>query len=189
MDKLKMVLFCSHWRKRSRCAMTVSLSERSAGRPRFENFLRSGANASPEALLEAKFHPNHDPKNGRFTFAPGGTGMAPKDRGRPNASAMQQSKLVPFHPHPDEQAIDLEVSNKLNHLVTDKGTRQSVTIASTTLTFQRTGPQTVSVLGFDGHVSLDGRFKVGANQVTFALGQPRLTVWRDSPRLTHSRRT
>ena len=38
----------------------------------FNHFLRSGQRFSPEAFSdEVKGNPNHDPKNGQFTFGPG----------------------------------------------------------------------------------------------------------------------
>lgn len=44
---------------------------RSAERLTFEHYLRTGQRIEPGAV-ERKFNPYHDPRNGRFTFAPGG---------------------------------------------------------------------------------------------------------------------
>jgi hypothetical protein len=44
---------------------------KSAERLAFEHYLRTGQRIEPNAV-ERKFNPYHDPRNGRFTFAPGG---------------------------------------------------------------------------------------------------------------------
>jgi hypothetical protein len=44
---------------------------KSAERLTFEHYLRTGQRIEPDAV-ERKFNPYHDPRNGRFTFAPGG---------------------------------------------------------------------------------------------------------------------
>jgi hypothetical protein len=45
---------------------------KSAERKVFEHYLRTGRILSSVAPLERKFNPYHDPRNGQFTFAPGG---------------------------------------------------------------------------------------------------------------------
>lgn len=45
---------------------------KSAERWAFEHYLRTGRRMSAADVLEQKFNPYHDPRNGRFTFAPGG---------------------------------------------------------------------------------------------------------------------
>jgi hypothetical protein len=44
----------------------------SPARQAFEIYLRTGRRVS----FEQKFNPYHDPRNGQFTFAPGGAGSA-----------------------------------------------------------------------------------------------------------------
>lgn len=49
--------------------------KKSAERLAFEHYLRTGRRLSPQMgsqEVEHKFNPYHDPRNGRFTFAPGG---------------------------------------------------------------------------------------------------------------------
>jgi predicted chitinase len=64
-------------------AMTVS-SDKSPTQRAFSHYLRTGRRLPKETFLEAqdielKFNPYHDPRNGQFTFAPGGarTGSRP----------------------------------------------------------------------------------------------------------------
>ena len=45
---------------------------RSAERRAFEFFLRTGRRLIEPVSVENKFNPYHDPRNGQFTFAPGG---------------------------------------------------------------------------------------------------------------------
>lgn len=45
---------------------------KSAERLAFEIYLRTGRRIARPAPAESKFNPYHDPRNGRFTFAPGG---------------------------------------------------------------------------------------------------------------------
>lgn len=55
--------------------MTRDLADRerkSAERRAFELFLRTGRRLARPAASELKFNPYHDPRNGQFTFAPGG---------------------------------------------------------------------------------------------------------------------
>lgn len=50
--------------------------QKSLHRQVFEHFLRTGRRsnlAAPSLQLERKFNPYHDPENGQFTFAPGGS--------------------------------------------------------------------------------------------------------------------
>lgn len=56
--------------------MTARSAEQDTGfrRRSFEFYLRTGLQLIPPAEeLEQKFNPYHDPYNGRFTFAPGGS--------------------------------------------------------------------------------------------------------------------
>jgi Phosphodiester glycosidase len=49
----------------------------------FAHYLRTGERLHGEAaerFLELKFNPHHDPDDGRFTFAPGGGSLAPRQR-------------------------------------------------------------------------------------------------------------
>jgi hypothetical protein len=51
------------------------IERKSAERLAFEYFLRTGRLLPPQAssrAVEQKFNPYHDPRDGRFTFAPGG---------------------------------------------------------------------------------------------------------------------
>lgn len=51
----------------------LSAEPRSAERLAFERYLRTGFRAEQQpGALEHKFNPYHDPRDGRFTFAPGG---------------------------------------------------------------------------------------------------------------------
>lgn len=53
----------------------LATEKKSAERLAFEHYLRTGRRLSPQAWgqgVEHKFNPYHDPRNGRFTFAPGG---------------------------------------------------------------------------------------------------------------------
>jgi hypothetical protein len=60
---------------------------RSAERIAFEVYLRTGRRIDLELAAEQKFNPYHDPRNGRFTFAPGGPRSIANpifsDRGKP----------------------------------------------------------------------------------------------------------
>lgn len=49
----------------------------------FGLFLRTGRRVVPPPPIELKFNPYHDPRNGRFTFAPGGVANASSDRSKP----------------------------------------------------------------------------------------------------------
>lgn len=57
---------------------TAEVEIKSAGRLAFAHYLRTGQRISEADInlgsdrIEAKFNPYHDPRNGRFTFAPGG---------------------------------------------------------------------------------------------------------------------
>ena len=44
----------------------------SQARELFRIYLRTGRRGPPAAIVEFKFNPYHDPRNGQFTFAPGG---------------------------------------------------------------------------------------------------------------------
>ncbi len=44
----------------------------SVARKAFSLFLRTGKRLAVFEPIEAKFNPYHDPRNGQFTFAPGG---------------------------------------------------------------------------------------------------------------------
>lgn len=44
----------------------------SQARESFRIYLRTGRRVPPAAIVELKFNPYHDPRNGQFTFAPGG---------------------------------------------------------------------------------------------------------------------
>ncbi|AEG49830.1 hypothetical protein Sphch_2169 [Sphingobium chlorophenolicum L-1] len=53
----------------------LAAEKKSVERLAFEDYLRTGRRLSPQAWkqgIECKFNPYHDPRNGRFTFAPGG---------------------------------------------------------------------------------------------------------------------
>lgn len=53
----------------------LATETKSAERLAFEHYLRTGRRLSPQVWgqgVEHKFNPYHDPRNGRFTFAPGG---------------------------------------------------------------------------------------------------------------------
>lgn len=56
----------------------MQLSKASGGRP-FEHWLRTGRlpDGGTAQVIQLKFNPYHDPRNGRFTFAPGGPSIAP----------------------------------------------------------------------------------------------------------------
>jgi hypothetical protein len=56
--------------------MSRDSEEKSADRAAFELYLRTGQRRTAAEWLaqERKFNPYHDPDNGRFTFAPGGSG-------------------------------------------------------------------------------------------------------------------
>lgn len=56
--------------------MTRNSGQKSANRAAFDHYLRTGLRLTAAEWLakELKFNPYHDPENGRFTFAPGGTG-------------------------------------------------------------------------------------------------------------------
>jgi hypothetical protein len=45
-------------------------------RQRFRLYLRTGRRRLPDDDIELKFNPYHDPKDGRFTFGPGGASNA-----------------------------------------------------------------------------------------------------------------
>lgn len=52
------------------------IETKSANRRAFEHYLRTGQRLAAtewQRLHERKFNPNHDPEDGRFTFALGGT--------------------------------------------------------------------------------------------------------------------
>jgi hypothetical protein len=60
--------------------------QRAEVRHAFETYLRTGRR--PIASIEYKFNPNHDPRNGQFTFGPGGSreSVASGTLGRPKRS-------------------------------------------------------------------------------------------------------
>jgi len=81
--------------------MTVS-SDKSPNQRAFSHYLRTGRRLPKEIFLEGqdielKFNPYHDPRNGQFTFAPGGarTGSRPALRqGRPPAPSKPEPYTV-----------------------------------------------------------------------------------------------
>ena len=81
--------------------MTVS-SNKSPNQRAFSHYLRTGRRLPKEIFLEGqdielKFNPYHDPRNGQFTFAPGGarTGSRPALRqGRPPAPSKPEPYTV-----------------------------------------------------------------------------------------------
>lgn len=68
------------------------ITVKSPARQAFEHYLRTGRRVR-EARIELKFNPYHDPRNGQFTFAPGGprslVRVIVSDRRRTNAPAQQ----------------------------------------------------------------------------------------------------
>lgn len=58
----------------------------------FVHYLRTGR----RLVLEQKFNPYHDPKNGQFTFAPGGAGGAGGDGDLAGGRASSPSPLIPI---------------------------------------------------------------------------------------------
>lgn len=92
-------------------ARSSRTEDKSSERRAFEHFLRTGRRLvpPPAAAPECKFNPYHDPRNGRFTFAPGGPKSLqnalfsdrrglwkPKDK-TPNASTAKMPSDVPEH--------------------------------------------------------------------------------------------
>ncbi len=72
--------------KREVIAMTLS-SDKSPGQRAFAYYLRTGRRLPPDMFMEGrdvelKFNPYHDPRNGQFTFAPGGAGTGSTGRVR-----------------------------------------------------------------------------------------------------------
>ena len=78
----------------------------SAERLAFRHYLRTGAKLPPALFtpgFEAKFNPYHDPRNGRFTFAPGGPRPAyARLARRPAPSA---ARLIPAQYRPPRTGI------------------------------------------------------------------------------------
>ena len=141
-----------------------------AGRREYETYLRAGLRPGGEsdgsAALQLKFNPNHDPDNGRFTFAAGGassggTGTAASTRRTEVLVKPARGKAV-FGRRKDEVGIDGEVADKLNKLVEDPHASIDITLGKLPLTVRRTGADTValsgSVLGqfleMDGHLDV-----------------------------------
>ena len=72
--------------KREVIAMTLS-SDKSPGQRAFAYYLRTGRRLPPDMFMEGrdvelKFNPYHDPRNGQYTFAPGGAGTRSTGRVR-----------------------------------------------------------------------------------------------------------
>jgi hypothetical protein len=86
----------------------IRLEHKSAARQAFIHYLRTGqrmperAFGSAQGCREVKFNPYHDPRDGRFTFAPGGTssraGVAKRPRARPVGEAFSGRSAAAVRP-------------------------------------------------------------------------------------------
>jgi hypothetical protein len=89
--------------KREVIAMTLS-SDKSPGQRAFAYYLRTGRRLPPDMFMEGrdvelKFNPYHDPRNGQYTFAPGGAGTRSTGRVRnPDPHALASANAIK---HPD----------------------------------------------------------------------------------------
>ena len=72
-----------------------AIKRKSAERLVFEHYLRTGRRLRPkedEGPAEQKFNPYHDPRNGQFTFAPGGSRSLRSDSGRNRSTTTSAPK-------------------------------------------------------------------------------------------------
>ncbi len=72
---------------------SVNRERKSADRLAFEHYLRTGERLTAEewtSRVECKFNPYHDPRNGQFTFAPGGAGQARRKQ-RPKVGSARKT--------------------------------------------------------------------------------------------------
>lgn len=79
-----------------------SIAYKSPNRKAFSHYLRTGQRLPEEAFVEEldvelKFNPYHDPRNGQFTFVPGGVRAGPSHTpgyGRPHAPSKPKTYIV-----------------------------------------------------------------------------------------------
>ena len=87
-------------------SVSTCFGAKSFARLAFEQYLRSGRRQG--GRIQVKFNPNHDPRNGQFTFGPGGTvGAAGTERSAPANQSRGPSRPPArpgsFEPNPRAQ--------------------------------------------------------------------------------------
>ena len=154
-----------------------------AGRRDYETYLRSGwrRDGGPDSgvALQLKFNPNHDPDDGRFTFADGGATSGGRERPvtarRPEVLVKPSPGKAVFGRRKDEVGIDGEVADKLNKLVEDPRASVDITLGSLPMTVSRTGDDTVTMSAIGGSHELDGRLDIveGKQAIVISKLQPK----------------
>ena len=161
-----------------------------AERRDYETYLRSGRrrDGCPDSgvALQLKFNPNHDPQDGRFTFANGGGALGGRNgaaaAARPEVHVKPNPGKAVFARRKDEVGIDGDVADKLNTLVKDPHASVDITLGSLPLTVRRTGADTVSLSGsvLFHSVEMDGHLDVVQGKQAIVISQLKPKAGLDS---------
>ena len=106
----------------------MTLSPKSPSQRAFSHYLRTGRRLPPEMFsegqdVELKFNPYHDPRNGQFTFGPGGSGPRGNGPRGTGTSLAGRSRHPGPHAPAEPKLYIVRKGNTLSHIARRHGVR------------------------------------------------------------------